>query len=117
MTPEELKKRSKKFAVEIINLIDLLPPNKTGDVIGKQLMRSATSVGANYRAACKAKSRADFICKINIVEEEADESQYWLEIIQELQLLPDAQCVRLLREAQELSAIFAASATSAKRNR
>ncbi|MGD0338356.1 MAG: four helix bundle protein [Bacteroidota bacterium] len=87
MTPDELKKRTKKFSLDIIRLVESLPNNKIGNILGKQLMRSATSVGANYRSACRARSKADFISKIQIVEEEADESMYWLEMIQELKIV------------------------------
>ncbi len=82
--------------------------------MGKQLTRSATSVGANYRSACRARSKADFISKIQIVEEEADESMYWLEMIQELKVVPEKQLVPLLLEANELIAIFAATAIRSK---
>ena len=78
MTTDELKIRTKSFALRIIKLVEALPPTRTSDVIGKQLAKSGTSVGANYRAACRAKSNADFIAKIGIVEEEADESAFWL---------------------------------------
>lgn len=79
MTTEELKKRTKKFAVEIIKLTDSYPRSQAGKVVSHQLIRCATSVAANYRAACRARSAADFISKITIVEEEADESLFWLE--------------------------------------
>jgi len=78
MTTDELKIRTKSFALRIIKLVEALPPTRTSDVIGKQLAKSGTSVGANYRAACRAKSNADFIAKTGIVEEEADESAFWL---------------------------------------
>jgi four helix bundle protein len=102
--------------IRIIRLIESLPNNKIGDVLGKQLLRSATSVGANYRSACKARSKADFISRIMIVEEEADESLYWMEIIRELKLLPEKQLTPLLSEANELTAIFASTAIKAKAN-
>ena len=88
MQAEELKKRTKDFALRIIKLVEYLPRTKTADVIGRQLLRSATSVGANYRAACRARSRADFVSKICVVEEEADESAYWLEHAQRAQSPP-----------------------------
>jgi four helix bundle protein len=78
MTTDEMKARTKSFALRIIKLVEALPANRTADVVGKQLVRSGTSVGANYRAACRAKSNADFIAKMAIVEEEADESAFWL---------------------------------------
>ena len=78
MNRDELKKRTKEFALRIIKLVNALPNNPAGRVIGNQLLRAGTSVGANYRAACRAKSKSDFIYKINIVEEEVDESAFWL---------------------------------------
>jgi len=84
MNPDELKNRTKRFAIEVIKFVDSFPSSRTVDILGKQLIRSASSVGANYRAACKARSKADFISKITIVEEGADECQYWLELLQEL---------------------------------
>ena len=81
----DLKGRTRQFALNIINLVQALPSSQTTAVIGKQLLRSATSVGANYRAACRSRSRADFVSKITIVEEEADESAYWLELLSELE--------------------------------
>jgi four helix bundle protein len=87
MTKEEMKNRTKKFALRIIKLVEALPKNRTGDVAGKQLLRCGTSVAANYRAACRAKSTSDFIAKLGIVEEEGDESMFWLEIIIESKLM------------------------------
>jgi four helix bundle protein len=112
----ELKKRTQEFGVAVIKMVDSLPNNKIGDIVGKQLLRSATSVGANYRSACKARSKADFISRIMIVEEEADESLYWMEIIRELKLLPEKQLTPLLSEANELTATFASTAITAKTN-
>ncbi len=79
MTYEEMKTRTKQFALRILRLVQNLPPNLAAQIIGKQLLRSGTSVGANYRSACRAKSTADFIHKLSIVEEETDESIYWME--------------------------------------
>ncbi len=87
MNSDDLKFRTKKFAIRIIRLIENLPNNPTGRVLGNQLLRSATSVGANYRAACRSRSKKEFISRIKIVEEEADESLYWLELINELNFL------------------------------
>ena len=81
MNREEMKRRTKQFALRVIRLVESLPRGRTADVIGKQLLRSGTSVGANYRSACRAKSPADFISKMGIVEEEADESLYWMELL------------------------------------
>jgi len=111
---EELKGRTKSFALRVIRLIEALPKTRTADVIGRQLLRAATSVGANYRAACRARSQAEFASKIGVVEEEADECAYWLELIVESDLLPAAKVQDLLAEANELGAIFVASARTAK---
>ena len=89
MTTDEMKARTKSFALRIIKLAEALPSNRTADVIGKQLVRSGTSVGANYRAACRAKSNADFMAKMGTVEEEADESAFWLEVIVESGLMKE----------------------------
>jgi four helix bundle protein len=112
---EELKQRTKKFALRVIWLIQALPRSKTGDVIGQQLLRSATSVGANYRAACRAKSTADFISKMGTVEEEADESLYWMELLVEAGLVKAEQLKPLMQEADELVAITVSSINTTKR--
>jgi four helix bundle protein len=117
MNKDELKKRTKEFALRIIKLVNALPNNPAGRVIGNQLLRAGTSVGANYRAACRAKSKSDFIYKINIVEEEADESAYWLELIVESGLMPNSKIESLLKEANELTAIFVATNKTAKLKR
>jgi len=98
---EELKMRTKQFALRVIRLCESLPKTATGAILGKQLLRSATSVGANYRAACRGRSKAEFIAKLGIVEEEADESLFWLELIAESGLLPAGRLAGLLREADE----------------
>ena len=115
MDKEELKKRTKKFALRVIRLVEALPKTASGRAIGNQLVRSGTSVGANYRACCRSRSRAEFIAKIGVVEEEADESAFWLELIIEGDLLPPAKVTLLLKEANELVAIMAASRISARR--
>ncbi|MDI6766943.1 MAG: four helix bundle protein [Bacteroidota bacterium] len=97
-----------------IELSEAIPRNRTGDVLGKQLVRSATSVGVNYRAACRARSKADFISKITIVEEESDESLYWLELIQVSRLFLHDKLVPLMKEADELTAIFTAAGKTAR---
>lgn len=114
MDSEELKARTKKFALEIIGLSESLPKNRIGDVLAKQILRSATSVGANYRAACRARSKADFISKITTVEEETDESLYWLELIQGSRLVSDDKLIPLMKEADELTAIFTAAGKTAR---
>ncbi len=114
MDPEELKQRTKKFGLRVIKLTEVLPKTKTANVIGNQLLRSATSVGANYRAACRAKSKLDFISKVGIVIEEADESIYWLELLIESGTMPQSNITALLNEGNELVAILTASAKTAK---
>lgn len=114
MTKEELKIRTKQFALNIIRLIDELPNTKAGNAIGNQLVRSGTSVAANYRSSCRARSNAEFISKIHIVEEECDESLFWLELIKESQLLRKELLFEIMKEADELTAIFTASGRTAK---
>jgi len=116
MTSDELKLRTKKFSLRVIKLIKHLPDNKFSYVIGKQLLRSATSIGANYRAACRSRSKAEFISKIRIVEEEADESVYWIELVKESELFNENRLIELLNEAMELTAIFTAIGKTSKRN-
>ncbi len=117
MDKEELKQRTKQFGLRVIRLTEALPRNRVADVIGKQLLRAATSVGANYRAACRARSKADFISKIGVVEEEADESVFWLEMIVDARLMSQSRVSELLQEASELTAIFTATSRTAKANR
>jgi four helix bundle protein len=112
---DELKQRTKQFALKAIKLVGLLPRSIESQVIGKQLIRSATSVGANYRAACRGRSKAEFIAKLGIVEEEADETAYWFELIIEGGLLELRNVEPMLREANEIVAIIAASRKSASR--
>lgn len=114
MNEQEMKERTKQFALRVIKLVAALPETRVGEVIGKQLVRSGTSVGANYRAACRAKSKKDFVYKINVVEEEADESLFWLEMIREASLLPANRVDALLKEADELTAIMTATGRTAK---
>ena len=106
MTADELKKRTKQFGLRCIKVVESLPNTKTADVLGRQLLRSATSVGANYRSACRGRSKPDFISKVGIAIEEADESLYWLEIITESGLLPDKQLSELMKEGDEIVAIL-----------
>jgi four helix bundle protein len=113
----DLKARTKQFALRVIKLVDALPRTIQGRAIANQIIRSATSVAANYRAACRARSRAEFIAKIGIVEEEADETGFWLELIIDSALLTEARIRPLLSEAGELVAIMAASRKSAVGNR
>lgn len=117
MDKEAMKHRTKQFALRVIKLVEALPKTRTADVIGKQLLRSATSVGANYRAACRAKSNADFINKMGTVEEESDESAYWMELFVEAGLVTSARLADLMDEANQLVAITVASIKTAKRSR
>lgn len=117
MTEQELKDRSKQMALRVIKLVLSLPKNKVTDVLGKQLVRSATSVAANYRSACKARSKADFLSKLGIVEEEADETQLWIELIADSGFMKSSQVANLLDEVKQLTAIFAASRITASRRR
>ncbi len=116
MTKLELQNRTKKFHVDIIKLCEHFPRNAAGYEIAKQLIRSAGSVGANYRAACRGKSKADFIYKIEVVLEEADESLYWLEVLKEAGLLNPGIVAGSIKEADELVSIFNAADITAKRN-
>lgn len=114
---EELKLRTRKFALRVITLVESLPKTRTADVMGKQLLRSGTSVGANSRAACRARSNADFISKMGIVEEEADESLYWMELLIDCKLIPQKRSEELMTEGNEILAITVASIkTARKRN-
>ena len=115
MNADELKERTKQFALRVMRLVDALPSTPKGRAIAGQVVRSGTSVAANYRAACRGRSRAEFISKIGIVEEEADETALWLELIIEDKLLPEKKIAPLLKEANELTAMMAASYISASR--
>jgi len=117
MTAEQLKKRTKLFGLHVIRLVETFPQTQTFTVIGRQLLRCATSVGANYRAACRARSKADFIAKSGIAEEEADESVYWLEMLVEATIVNPSRITKLLAGANELTAIMASSRITAKKNK
>jgi four helix bundle protein len=111
------KQRTKQLGLRIIELVEALPTTRTADVLGRQLIRSGTSIGANYRSACRGRSVADVIAKLRIVEEEADESMYWMELLLESGLVLPAQISELLREADEIIAMTVASIrTLQKRN-
>jgi four helix bundle protein len=116
VTEQLLRKRTKAFALKVIELVSRLPKTPAARVVGSQLLRSGTSVGANYRAACRARSKAEFIAKMGIVEEEADESMYWLELITESGLLPVSETQALLDEAGQIVAMVVASINTAKRS-
>ncbi len=115
MGPEDLRVRTKAFAVRIVRLYKSLPFSADGQVLGKQLLRSATAVAANYRAACRARSRAEWIAKIGVVVEEADESSFWLEMLSDCGIVSPVQLKELIKEANELTALFTASRRTAKR--
>ena len=117
MTEKELKIRTRKFAVDVLNFVDKLPNRRSGNIIDNQLGRSASSVAANYRAACRGRSHAEFIAKIGIVEEEADESTFWLDIIPDTKNATIEDVEPLLKEARELTAIFTAASKTAKQNK
>ncbi len=106
MTKSELLKRTKKFALDVILFVNSLPKGQSTYIISNQLIRAATSIGANYRASLRGKSKADFVYKIRIVEEESDESLYWLELINESHIKCSEQINSLLDEANQLTAIF-----------
>jgi len=109
MNEAELKQRTKTFALRTLKLIDSLPESRSGRVLAGQLGRSGTSVGANYRAACRSRSTAEMISKISVVEEEADESAFWLELVIDHGLMPAEKIAPLHAEAGELTAIMVAS--------
>jgi four helix bundle protein len=117
MTSKELKDRTKRFAVNIIVLCRELPPTLDGRRIGQQLIDSGTSVAANYRSACRARSRAEFVAKLGVVLEESDESLFWLELMVDAKLVQLVRVERLLKEADELTAIFTAALKTAKGGR
>ena len=112
---EALKDRTKKFALRIIRVIRSLPQGSEGRIIGHQLLRSGTSVAANYRAVCRARSRPEFLSKLAVVIEEADESAFWLELLVDAGLISDAKLKDLKSEANQLVAIFNASRTTARK--
>lgn len=109
MNEEEFKRRTKQLALRVMRLMEALPDQQTAHVISKQMVRSATSVGANYRAACRAKSKADLINKLNIVLEEADETLYWLELLVESDLVPKEKLANLMPETNEIVSMTFAS--------
>ena len=117
MTQDELKKRTKEFALRIIKLAETFPNTFLGRHVGGQLTRSGTSVAANYRAACRARSNAEFIAKMGIVEEEADESAFWIEFAVDTNLAKATLVTDLLDEANQLVSIFVASINTARRGK
>jgi len=113
MDKRELQNRTKQFALRVLTLVEALPRTAAGRVISTQLLRAATSVGANYRSACRARSRAEFAAKLGVAVEEADESLYWLGLVRDGKLLPENKLWQLLNEADELTAILATGRKSA----
>ena len=114
MNKSDLKIRTKSFGLRVLKLVRHMPRDIPGKVVAQQLTRSALSVGANYRSACRGRSRAEFVSKLGVVLEEADESAFWLEIIIEDGMLPEAKVSALLQEANELTAIFFAATTTSR---
>src|SRR5271165_3103851 len=109
-----LKARTKDFALRVLRLYRSLPRTDEARILGRQLLRSGTSIGANYRAACRARSRAEFVAKLGIVLEEADETSFWLEVMRDAGIFPEAKLRAIVQEAKELVAIFVASVRKAK---
>jgi four helix bundle protein len=114
MTPEQMKDRTKAYALRVVKVVQSLPQNRICDILGGQLLRAGTSVGANYRAACRAKSPADFVNKLKIVEEECDESLFWMEILVEADLVKPTRLSKLMEEGSAIIAIAVASAKTAR---
>lgn len=117
MNESQLKNRTKDFAKDIVRLCRLLPKDREGRLIGNQIFRSGTSVAANYRAACRAKSTADFVAKLAIVEEEADETMFWLEMLGEMQIVDKNQTEPLMKENNEIIAIVVSSIRTARQRK
>ena len=113
----DLRQRTKSYAIRIVRLYRSLPHSSDAQVLGKQLLRSGTSVAANYRAACRARSRAEFISKTSIVLEEADETAFWIELTERAGLLPPNKLIKLKTEAEELTKIFNATRTTARNHK
>ncbi len=114
MDADELRARTRSFSLRVIKMVQILPKNMIADVLGKQVLRSATSVGANYRAACRAQSGAMFIAKLSIVVEEADETVYWLELIRDAGLVKPELLADLMDEAEQILKIMASSRKTAR---
>lgn len=112
---DQLKERTKQFAVRVVRLLRSLPKTDEARVIGKQLLRSSTSIAANYRAVCRARSKAEFVSRMGVVVEESDETVFWLELLIETEIVPRNRMEALLSEANQLLAVFAASQRTAKR--
>ena len=117
MSVSDLKLRTRQFTLRVIRLVESLPQGRTSDIIGRQLLRCGTSVGANYRAACRGRSTAEFVAKMGIVEEECDECIYWMEILAESGLMPIDRMADLMSEANELLAITITSIKTARKRK
>ena len=117
MDEGRMKDCTKAFAKTVIELCRKLPANREGNLIGNQMFRSGTSVGANYRAACRARSKAEFISKLSIVEEEADETLFWLELLDEMNVVDKSLLKFIMKENDEIIAIVVASIKTAKKNK
>jgi four helix bundle protein len=116
MSTDDFRTRTFRFGIRVVRLVQTLSKAEVARVIGNQLLRSGTAVGANYRAAARARSRADFIAKMGIVEEECDETLYWIDMLIELELVSGTSCKELRAEANEILAIVVASIRTARRN-
>src|SRR5438477_2243310 len=114
---QEMQSRTKQFALRVLKVFRAMPKSEEGRVMGRQLLRSGTSVGANYRAVCRARSKKEFVSKLNVVVEEADETVFWLELLIEGQVLAARRLQSLIGEANELLAIFAASLRTARNSK
>ena len=117
MNADEMKQRTKAFALQVIRTAESIPQNVSGRIITRQFVGAGTSVGSNYRAACRARSKAEFNSKLQIVQEEADESAYWIEVLMESQMVDGKEWISLHREADELTAIFTASLITSRGRR
>ena len=114
MDTDDLKRRTKQFAIRVIKLVEALPNTRSAYVIGNQLLRAGTSVGANYRAACRGRSKPEFIAKLGIALEEADETYYWMELLIDANIMTKNQLAPLMAEADEITAILTASVKTAR---
>lgn len=114
MTKQEMKLRTKQYALRVVKAVQALPENRVANVLGNQLLRAGTSVGANYRAVCRAKSAADFVNKLKIVEEECDESLFWMEVLIESGIIAEKRFGQLMKEADEILAIVVSAAKTTR---
>ena len=117
MSPDDFRKRTKEYALRVVRLVKALPQSQVAEVIGRQLLRCGTSVGANYRAACRARSRADFVAKMKIVEEECDESLYWMELLIESGEVQAALLSDSMKEGDAILSLVVASIKTARSSR